>query len=61
MLLTPIHYSVQFRHPQIVEYLIENGADISMRDKYQRTPLRFAMFTKNNKVIDILKKNGAML
>ncbi|CUS11559.1 unnamed protein product, partial [Tuber aestivum] len=30
---TPLHLAVQFDHPEIVKFLVENGADQTIRNR----------------------------
>ncbi|EHA23247.1 hypothetical protein ASPNIDRAFT_127729, partial [Aspergillus niger ATCC 1015] len=43
---------------KMVEYMLQNGADVSMRDDYQRTPLHKAVGSENN-VMRLLVNRGA--
>ncbi|XP_069689310.1 transient receptor potential cation channel subfamily A member 1 [Periplaneta americana] len=40
--MTPLHCAAMFDHPEIVEYLISEGADINPLDKERRSPLLLA-------------------
>jgi transient receptor potential cation channel subfamily A member 1 len=40
--MTPLHCASMFDHPEIVEYLIKEGADINALDKESRSPLLLA-------------------
>lgn len=40
--MTPLHCASMFDHPEIVEYLVKEGADINALDKEQRSPLLLA-------------------
>ncbi|XP_035912311.1 transient receptor potential cation channel subfamily A member 1 isoform X5 [Anopheles stephensi] len=37
--MTPLHCAAMFDHPEIVEYLVKEGADINAMDKEKRSPL----------------------
>ncbi|XP_050093578.1 transient receptor potential cation channel subfamily A member 1 isoform X1 [Anopheles aquasalis] len=37
--MTPLHCAAMFDHPEIVEYLVREGADINAMDKEKRSPL----------------------
>lgn len=43
----------------IVEMLIDYGANVNSKTEYGHTPLMFAMYYSNDKVINILVNNGA--
>lgn len=58
----PLTMASWFNHIKIVEYLIKNGADVNIRDKYGRTALMVACTEKNNiEVVKYLIENGADL
>ncbi|XP_055841989.1 transient receptor potential cation channel subfamily A member 1 isoform X1 [Episyrphus balteatus] len=40
--MTPLHCAAMFDHPEIVEYLVSEGADIDALDKEHRSPLLLA-------------------
>ena len=39
---TPLHLAVEKNHLQVVQFLIDKGADLDARDVYRRTPLEMA-------------------
>ena len=41
-LLTPLHWAAHKEHTEIALLLIENGADIHLKDKEGRTPVSMA-------------------
>ena len=59
---TPLHSAVMNENIDMVDFLIKNGADINAKggDGFT-TPLRVAIFTRNNKIISLLKSHGAKL
>ncbi|CAH1957382.1 unnamed protein product [Acanthoscelides obtectus] len=40
--MTPLHCAAMFDHPEIVEYLVAEGADINSMDKERRSPMLLA-------------------
>jgi len=40
--MTPLHCASMFDHPDIVSYLVAEGADINALDKEHRSPLLLA-------------------
>ena len=40
---TALHFAAFAGHPEIVEYLLENGADVNAKDVYNMTPLHAAV------------------
>ena len=43
---------------KLTKYLIENGADVDIRDDQERTPLHFAVVANRISVIQLLIKSG---
>ena len=39
---TPLHFAVQHNYPQVVQFSIDQGADLDARDVYGRAPLELA-------------------
>ena len=56
---TALHFASYYGHPEIVELLLENGADIEGKDNYENTPLINATWYGNLKVVKLLLENGA--
>lgn len=53
---TPLHIATINGHYEIVEYLIQNGADCNAQDKYGWTPLHNAACSREEKLIHFLLK-----
>ena len=43
---------------KLTKFLIENGADVDIRDDQERTPLHFAVVANRISVIQLLIKSG---
>lgn len=57
--LTPLHFLAgTFDDSELAELMIQRGADVNARDKQGITPLTYALAVKNNRVADVLKRNG---
>lgn len=56
-----LHYAVLSERPDFVEYLLNNGAEVDIKDRYGRNALLIAMITSNHEAINILKSHGASL
>lgn len=56
---TPLHVAACQGYVDVVEMLIENGAEIDAKDRWGSTPLGDAIYYKNYEVIKALEKHGA--
>ena len=56
-----IHIAARFGYKEIVEALIENGADINIKGHFGYTALHEACRKNNIDIVNILIKNGADL
>lgn len=56
-----LHYAVGFGFEDLVESILEHGADPAIRDDQGRTPLQVAFDEGHNRIIEILKQRGANL
>lgn len=57
--MTPLHCASMFDHPEIVEYLVKEGADINVLDKERRSPLLLAASRGGWKTVLTLIRLGA--
>ena len=56
----PLHEAAVYGPKEMVELLIANGADVNAKNKFNETPLDFAVAKTNNlKIPDLLRKHGA--
>jgi len=58
---TPLHYAVNYNAPEIVSFLLINGADINAIDSLGETPLFSACRKAKFLVVKLLVDNGAQL
>lgn len=58
---TPLHLAASEGHKSIVLWLIENGASVSVRDRFGNTPMHDAMRHHHDQVVGILREAGAQL
>lgn len=58
---TPLHGAAYGAYKEIVELLIANGAEITIKNTKGRTPLDNTPVRKNKDITEILKAKGAML
>lgn len=49
-----------FGHREVVELLVENGADISVKDRFGFTPLAAAKKNNHTDIVEYLKGKGAV-
>jgi ankyrin repeat protein/Tol biopolymer transport system component len=56
---TPLHLACLNRHPEMAQFLLENGADIEAVDGVKRTPLILSVEGRDMRVVKILVENGA--
>jgi len=56
---TPLHTAVEKGNIRIVEFLIQNGADVNAKDNEGRTPAYFAEVRGNYELEDLLRKCGS--
>ena len=51
---TPLHYAAEYGHLSIVEYLVNQKADINAKDENDHTPLHFAAENGHLSVVEYL-------
>lgn len=57
--MTPLHCASMFDHPEIVEYLVKEGADINALDKERRSPLLLSASRGGWRTVNSLIRAGA--
>lgn len=57
--MTPLHCASMFDHPEIVEYLVSEGADLNALDKEHRSPLLLAASRAGWRTVHSLIRHGA--
>jgi len=58
---TPLHFAAQGGHKEIVELLLENGADVNAKNIALETPLHYATAMGYKEIVDLLISEGAVL
>jgi ankyrin repeat protein len=53
--VTPLIYAVQSQNKEMVELLLKNKANKTLSDKQGKTVFEYALFTKNQDIINLLK------
>lgn len=56
---TPLHFAAGYNHPEIVKFLLDNGADIHAKDKGGLVPLHNACSYGHFEIAELLIKYGA--
>ena len=56
---TPLHLSIHFESPEVMELLLDNGAMFSAVDDDGDTPLIYAAGTARHQCVELLLNNGA--
>ena len=56
---TLLIWAVKNNNKELVQFLIENGADVNLANDYGNTPLHFAFSNKNYEIVNILLKNNS--
>ena len=56
---TALHLASEEGHTEVVRLLIENHADLNVRDRDDRTAVRLARRNKNTEIVDLLQLAGA--
>ncbi|XP_058838842.1 transient receptor potential cation channel subfamily A member 1 isoform X3 [Topomyia yanbarensis] len=57
--MTPLHCAAMFDHPEIVDYLVQEGADINALDKENRSPLLLSASRGGWRTVMVLIRLGA--
>jgi ankyrin repeat protein len=55
---TPLHAAAESGSPEVVEFLLEHGADLNARDKYGDTPLHYAAAFGHPETVRLLLERG---
>jgi hypothetical protein len=58
---TPLHWAAWNGHIEIVRLLLQNGAEVNAKDRWDRTPLHFAAYHGHVDILHLLVENGADL
>jgi len=56
---SPLVFSFNDNNYELMEYLLEKGADVNLKNKFSLTALHLAILAKNELAIEILLKNNA--
>lgn len=57
---TPLHIAAELGHSDIVEMLLNRGADLHLKTVYEESPLHgVRLFVKNREVVELLIAHGA--
>jgi len=53
---TPLHLAVKNQNFEIIKFLVEHGADLSIKNEQNQTPDELAAQLENNKITNFLKQ-----
>jgi ankyrin repeat protein len=53
---TALHYAVQFKSVDLIKLLIDNDADITIKDNKDLSPWDYALLNSDENILKILKK-----
>ena len=56
---TPLHYAIEYGRTNMVQILLENGADIGIKNKYGWLPLHYAIKKGHVEIAKLLTQYGA--
>jgi len=59
-MITPLHYASEHGHTDVIQLLIDHGADIDAKNKWGTTPLHLASSHGHTEIVKLLKANGAI-
>ena len=55
----PLHYAADYGQYDVLEFLIQKGADVNLADKHGITPLLAAIWEGHTKCVELLLQKGA--
>jgi hypothetical protein len=58
---TPLHYAAENGHIEIARLLLQNGAEVNVRNNYGNTPLHWAASNGHVDILHLLVENGVDL
>jgi hypothetical protein len=58
---TPLHWAARNGHIEITHLLLQNGADVNVKDRWDRTPLHCSAIYGHIDILHLLVENGADL
>lgn len=56
---TALSYAAEYGHKNMIEFLLENKANVNVRTHQNETPLMFASWKGHNEIVSLLLENGA--
>mgnify|MGYP002525244923 FL=1 len=56
--MTLLHYAPRHFHREIIELLIDNGADVNAKSTHNGTPLNGDIINNETETADLLRKHG---
>ena len=55
---TALHESVNGKNQEMVEFLLQRGADVSLANRYGQTPLDRAVEMRESQIVEILRRKN---
>jgi ankyrin repeat protein len=59
--MTPLHVASRANHLQVLELLIENGADVNVEDKYEKLPIHYSCEIGSFEITKLLVEYKSLL
>lgn len=53
-----LHQAIEGGHEEVVKFLLDQGADLNLKDVMGRTPLVLAEAKRNSAIMGLLKEHG---
>jgi ankyrin repeat protein len=53
--VTPLIYAIQFKNKELIQLLLQFKADTLLADATGKKPFEYAVFTKDQDIINLLK------
>ena len=55
-----LHWAATLSNTEIAEFLIESGANVNAKNKFDNTPMNWAMKNGNRKMLEMFERNGGI-
>lgn len=58
--MTPLHIASELGYYEVVEYLLNNGSKVTVKDKFKRSSVLLAAANGHLKILSLLLMNGGL-